>query len=84
MSHTCALVGSSDFIISNMFFSAAWKEFILQFLLQEKYGRVLALFIGVHNNAKKLLKRLTFLLKSETKFPSTNKGGIAAQWTQTS
>ena len=31
--HPCALVGSRDFIISNMSFSVAWKEFILLFAL---------------------------------------------------
>ena len=71
------LVGSSDFLISNMSFSVAWKECILLFLLWEKCGGVLEFFIGVHTDRKNLLKRLTFLLQSETKFPSTNNGGIA-------
>ena len=31
--HPCASVGSRDFIISNMSFSVAWKEFILLFAL---------------------------------------------------
>ena len=33
LSHPCELGGSSDFIISFMSFSVAWKEFILMFVL---------------------------------------------------
>ena len=69
LSHLCTLVGSRDYIISNMSFSVAWKEFILLFILYEKYDRVIAFFIDVHTDAKQLLKTLAFLLKSETKFP---------------
>ena len=67
---------ASDFIVSNISFTAAWKEFILLSLLQEKYGRVLALFIGAHVGEKKLLMKLDFLLKSETKLHSANNDGI--------
>ena len=69
LSHLCTLVGSRDYTISNMSFSVAWKEFILLFILYEKYDRVIAFFIDVHTDAKQLLKTLAFLLKSETKFP---------------
>ena len=34
------------------------------------------IFVGVYTDAKELLKRLAFSLKSETKFPSANNGGI--------
>ena len=34
-------------------------------------------FIGVHIDAKKLLKRFAFSQKSDTNLPLTNKGGIA-------
>ena len=37
----------------------------------------LEFFIGVHIDAKKLLKRFAFSQKSETNLPLTNKGGIA-------
>ena len=53
LSQPCALVGSSDFIIGNVSFSVAWKQFILLFFLSEKDGRVLVFFIGVHIDRKK-------------------------------
>ena len=37
----------------------------------------LSFFIGVHINAKKLLKRFVFSQKLDTNLPLTNKGGIA-------
>ena len=67
---------ATDFIVSNISFTAAWKEFILLSVLQEKYGRVLALLIGAHVGEKKLLMKLAFLLKSKTKLHSANNGGI--------
>ena len=45
-----------------MSFSAAWKEFILLFIQLEKYGRVLAFFIGSQTDTKKLLE-ISFLIK---------------------
>ena len=53
------------------------RDFILVFVLYEKDGNVLAIFIGVHIDAKKLLKMFAFSQKSETNFPSTSNSGIA-------
>ena len=39
------------------------------FVLYEKDGIVLAFFIGVHIDAKELLKMIDFSYKSEIKFP---------------
>ena len=46
-------------------------------LLYENTGNTLEFFIGVHIDAKKLLKRFTFSQKSEINLPLTNKGGTA-------
>ena len=46
------------------------RDFILVFVLYEKNGEVLAFFIVVHIDAKKLLKMFAFWWKSETKFLS--------------
>ena len=37
----------------------------------------LSFFIGVHINAKKVLKRFVFSQKLDANLPLTNKGGIA-------
>ena len=60
LSYPCALGGSNDFSLGNMSFSVAWKELILLFVLQEKYDSVIAFFIGVHIDAKKLLRNSLF------------------------
>ena len=49
------------------------NDVILALVLYE----TLELFIGVHIDAKKLLKRFAFSQKSETNLPLTNKGGTA-------
>ena len=45
--------------------------------LYESNGNRLEFFIGVHVDSKKLLKRFTFLQKSETNLTLTNKDGVA-------
>ena len=40
------------------------------------YMKTLEFFIGVHIDAKKLLKRFAFSQNSETNLPLANKGGI--------
>ena len=64
------------FIIANISFSITWKDLILFPVLYEKDVKQLALSIGVHIVAKKLLKTFAFLQKSETNLPSTRRGGI--------
>ena len=59
----------SSFVISN--------NVILSLVLYENNGNTLQAFIGVHIDAKKLLKRFAFSQKSETNLPLKNKGGIA-------
>ena len=49
---------------------------ILLPVLYEQEGKQLALSIGVHIEAKKLLKMIVLLQKSETNLPSTGRGGI--------
>ena len=45
--------------------------------LYESNGNRLEFFIGVHVDSKKLLKRFTFLQKSETNLTLTKKDGVA-------
>ena len=48
------------------------------FVLYEKEGgSTLAVFIGVHIDAKLILKMFAFAQKFEIKLSSTNRGGIA-------
>ena len=49
-------------------------------VLYEKDGKQLVLFIGVHLEAKKLLKMFAFLQKSETNLPSARRGGIGGSF----
>ena len=60
LSHPWALVGSTGFIIDSISFSEMLNDFILVFFLYEKDNKVLAFFIGVHIDAKKLLKMFDF------------------------
>ena len=53
------------------------NDVILALVLYENNDKTLEFFIGVHTDAKKLLKRLSFSQKSEANLPLTNKGGIA-------
>ena len=53
------------------------RNSILALALYQNNGKTLEFFIGVHTDAKKLLKRLSFSQQSETSLPLTNKGGIA-------
>ena len=76
LSQPWGLLGSNVFIIANISFSITWKDLILLPVLYEKDGKQLALSIGVHIAAKKLLKMFAFLQKSETNLPSTRRGGI--------
>ena len=46
----------------------------------KKDGKQLGLSIGVHIEAKKLLKTFAFLQKTETKLPSTRMGGIVGSF----
>ena len=48
-------------------------------VLYEKDDKQLALSIGLHIEAKKLLKIFAFLEKSEANLPSTRRGGIAGR-----
>ena len=50
---------------------------ILALVLYQNNGKTLEFFIGVHTEAKKLLKRLSFSQQSETSLSLTNEGGIA-------
>ena len=70
-----ALLESNVSVIANISFSVTWK--ILLPVLYEKDGKQLALSIGVHIAAKKLLKMFTFFQNSETNLPSETRGGIA-------
>ena len=72
-----ALLGSNVFAIANVSFSVTWKDSILLPVLYQKDDKQLALSIGVHIEAKKLLKMFAFFQKSETNLPSTTRGGIA-------
>ena len=76
LSQPWGLLGSNVFIIANISFSITWRDLILLPVLYEKDGKQLALSIGVHIVAKKLLKMFAFLQKSETNLPSTRRGGI--------
>ena len=51
-------------------------DLILLPVLYEKDGKQLVLSIGVHIEAKKLLKMFAFLQKSETILLSTRRSGI--------
>ena len=50
---------------------------ILALVLYENNSNKLEFFIGVHIDAKRLLKRFALSQKSETILPLTNTGGIA-------
>ena len=58
----------SSFVKSN--------DVILALVLRENNGNTLQFLIGVHIDAKKLLKRFPFSQKSETNLPLTDKDGI--------
>ena len=64
ISQPWALLRSNVFIIANISFSVTWKDLILLPVLYEKDGKQLVLSIGVHIEAKKLLKMFAFLQKS--------------------
>ena len=49
-------------------------------VLYEKDGKKLALSIGVHIGAKKLLKMFAFLQKSGINLPSTRRGCIVGSF----
>ena len=53
------------------------NDVILPLVLSENNSNTLECFIGVHIDAKKLLKRFVFSQKSETNLPLANTGGIA-------
>ena len=80
LSQPWALLGSNDFIVANISFSVTWEDLILLPVLYEKDGKQLVLSIGVHIEAKKLLKMFAFLPKSETILPSTRRGGIVGSF----
>ena len=80
LSQPWALLGSNVFIIANISFSVTWKDFILLPVLHEKGGKYLALSVGVHIEAKQLLKMFAYLQKSETNLPSTRRGGIVGSF----
>ena len=80
LSQPWGLLGSNVFIIANISFSVTWKDLILLPVLYEKDGKQLVLSIGVHIEAKKLLKMFAFLQKSETILPSTRRGGIVGSF----
>ena len=64
LSQPWALLGSNIFIITNILILVLWKDLILLPVLYEKDGKQLGLSIGVHIEAKKLLKIFAFLQKS--------------------
>ena len=53
------------------------NDVILPLVLSENNSNTLEFFIGVHIDAKKLLKRFVFSQKSETNLPLANTGVIA-------
>ena len=59
-----------------MSYSVKSNDVILALVLYENNGNTLEFVIGVHIDAKSLLKRFAFSQKSETNLPLTNKGGI--------
>ena len=63
-------------MISEISFLLSQKELILTLVLYADYFSVLPLFIGVHIDVKKSLKRLAFTRKSEINLLLTSKGGI--------
>ena len=74
-----ALLGSNVIIIAYISFSVTWKDLILLTVQYEKDGKQLALSIGVHIEAKKLLKMFAFLQKFETTLPSIKGGGVVGK-----
>ena len=50
-----------------------WNLILLSFLY-EKDGKQLVLYVGVHTEAKKLLKMFVFLQKSGANLPLTRRG----------
>ena len=73
---TYKIVEKGNLIIANISFSVTWKDLVLLTVLYEKDSKQLALSIGLHIEAKKLLKMFAFLQKSETNLPLTKRGGI--------
>ena len=71
------MTGSKFFIINDMSSSVISNNIILALVLYKNNGNKLEFFIGVHIDAKRLLKRFAFSQKPETDLPLTNKGGIA-------
>ena len=76
LSYPWAVLGSNDFNIDSISFSEILKDFILEYILYEENEKAFPLFIGVHIDTKKLLKKFPFSKQSETNFPSTSNGGI--------
>ena len=62
LSHPCELGGSSDFIISFMSFSVAWKEFILMFVLYKNMAEYFH-FLSVYILMQKIVKEISFFIK---------------------
>ena len=63
-------------MISEISFLLTRKELILRLVIYTNCGIVLPLFIGVHLDAKKSLKRFAFTQNSEINFLLASKGGI--------
>ena len=76
LSQPCVFFVSKVFVISEISFLLSQKELILTLVLYADYFSVLPLFIGVHIDVKKSLKRLAFTRKSEINLLLTSKGGI--------
>ena len=61
----CVFSASKVFMIGEISFWFTQKELTLALVLYANCGSVLPLFIGIHFDAKKSLKRLAFTWKSE-------------------
>ena len=75
-----ALLGCNAFITANISFSVTWKDLILLPVLYEKDGKQLVLSVGVHTEAKKLLKMFSFLQMSAANLPLIRRGGIVGSF----
>ena len=66
LSHPCALFEFKFLIIRSISSSFILKSLICFCVLHEKLGNVLEFTTGEHCEAKKLLKRLAFVARSQT------------------
>ena len=66
-----------NFLLLIISSSVKSNDVILALVLYENNDNTLEFFIGVHIDAKKLLKRFAFSQKLEKNLPLTNEGGIA-------